>query len=166
MKRLGIITTFMLATAATVGGAAADDNAVLADDDFNFEHVSCNGHPNQIRIIITGVKESVGLISADLFPNKEEGFLRGSGRLSQVRFAAKSPVTKFCVDAPEAGLFAMSVYHDENANGHFDKTGLGLPAEPWGLSNNPKVLFRPPPVEKTVFDVTPDNGAQVHIKLN
>lgn len=162
MKRIGIITAFMLAGAAT--SSLAKNNA-LSEDDFAFDHVSCTGEANEIRIVVTGVEQNAGLVTADLFPNKQDGFLRGRGRLSQVRFAAKAPVTKFCVRAPEAGLFAMSAYHDENANTKFDKTGLGLPAEPWGISNNPKVRFGPPAVEKALFEVG-ENPAHVHIKLN
>ena len=59
----------------------------------------------------------------------------------------------------------MAIYHDRNANGDFDKTGLGLPAEPWGLSNNPRGLFGPPHVERTLFEVRAE-GAEVEIRLN
>lgn len=129
-----------------------------------FEHVSCKGDAREIRIVVNNVKKNAGLISADLFPNKQEGFLSGRGRISQVKFAARSPQTKFCIRAPEDGEYAIAVYHDKNANGNFDKTGLGLPAEPWGLSMNPRVRFAPPPVEKTVFAVEED-GVSVSIKL-
>ena len=64
------------------------------------------------------------------------------------------------------GQFAMAVYHDENANGDFDKNGIGLPAEPWGISNNPKVRFGPPPVEKALFEVSAETGAKIVIDLN
>jgi uncharacterized protein (DUF2141 family) len=130
-----------------------------------FDHVSCRGRPFEIRVVIKGVKKSVGLIVAELYPNKEDGFLRGRGRIEQVRFAAKAPATKFCLAAPDAGEYAIAVYQDENANTDFDKGALGLPAEPWGLSNNPKVRFGPPPIEKTLFPVDA-SGATAEIKLN
>ena len=160
--RIGLIAALTLAAGAQ--GATAKD--AVADSDYAFDHVSCSGAENEIRVLVTGVKDSVGLITADLFPNREEGFLRKRGRILQVKFAAKSPMTKFCIVGPEPGQFAVSIYHDENANGDFDKNALGLPAEHWGLSNNPKVRFGPPPVEKTLFDVTAESGARIHIKLN
>ena len=149
----------ILAGAILAGGAAADEA-----NGFSFEHVSCRGEQHEIRIVVTGVKKSAGLITADLYPNKQDGFLLGRGRLKQVKFAARAPVTKFCLTAPEAGDFAIALYQDKNANGHFDKNALGLPAEPWGLSNNPKVRLAPPPVEKTLFPVA-ESGANVEISL-
>ncbi|WDI32706.1 DUF2141 domain-containing protein [Hyphococcus flavus] len=165
LKRIGFFTSAFLCLSTATVNANDDDDAASAAD-FTFEHVSCSGHENEIRIIVNDVKGAHGLITADLYPNEEDGFLRGRGRILQVRFAAKAPQTKFCIRAPESGLFAMSVYHDENANGDFDKNGIGLPAEPWGISNNPKVRFGPPKVEKALFEVGAETGAKVSINLN
>ena len=164
MKRIGIITGLLVGL--TAAAPAVAKKAEVKEADFTFEHVSCTGADNEIRVLVTGIKKAAGLVTVDLFPNREEGFLRGRGRIKQVRFAAKAPATKICLTAPESGLFALSAYHDENANGDFDKTGLGLPAEPWGISNNPKVRFGPPPVEKALVEVTAEDGAHVHINLN
>ena len=142
-----------------------DGEGGAIDPRFDFEHVSCRGGENEIRVIVTGVKRSEGLITVDMYPNNQDVFLRGKGRIKKVRYAARAPETKFCVPAPGPGLFAMAVYHDRNANRTFDKTGLGLPAEPWGLSNNPRGLFGPPRVERALFEVGPD-GAALEIKLN
>ncbi len=167
MKRIGIAAAIVLTSSmSSAAFADNDNNDAVNSEDFNFEHVSCTGGPNEIRIIVTGVKKAVGLVTVDLYPNVEEGFLRSSGRIAQVRFAAKAPETKLCLKAPESGQFAISVYHDENANRKFDKNAFGLPAEAWGLSNNPKVRLAPPPVEKALFDVTADDGASVNIQLN
>lgn len=159
-RRLAALALAALALAAIAmsGGAKADDA------DFEFDHVSCSGAENEVRIVIRGVEKSVGLISADLYPNNEEAFLKGERRVKKVKYAARAPITKFCLTAPETGEFAIAVYHDRNANGKFDKTGLGLPNEPWGISNNPKVRFAPPSVESAIFAVNPQ-GAHVDIKL-
>ena len=166
------IKTFIKACLITVVSGAAFPQIALADDDttaaadkFDFDHVSCRGGPFEIRVIIEGVKKNEGLMTADLYPNNEELFLKGRGRVKLARYAAKAPATKFCVTAPGPGFFAIAVYHDRNANTDFDKTGMGLPDEPWGISNNPRALFGPPPVEKALFQVT-EEGAALAIKLN
>lgn len=148
-------------------GAAMASSSIAAqtEHNFHFEHPSCGGGAFEIKTVVTGLKKSAGLIVAELYPDKQEGFLSGATRLQIVRFAAKAPVTKFCLRAPEAGAFAVSVYQDVNANTDFDKGPFGLPAEPWGLSNNPPVRLRLPRVDETVFDVDA-LGAQIEIKLN
>ncbi len=151
-------------TAALITLASAANITSANADAFDFTHVSCSGAKNEIKIVVKGVKDSVGLMSADLYPNDQEAFLKGERRVKQVKFAARAPITQFCIKAPEVGAFAIAVYHDRNANGRFDKTGIGMPNEPWGISNNPKVRFSAPPVSKALFDVTQD-GAKLEIKL-
>jgi uncharacterized protein (DUF2141 family) len=138
--------------------------APAADDAGPFEHVSCKGGPNEIRVTVKGVKKSVGLMTAELFRNDPEGFLNKKGRLFRVRYAAHAPVTQFCLEAPEAGQWAVVAYHDENANQKFDKGAFGLPVEPYGISRNPKMRLGPPPIEDALFDVD-EGGAAVEIKL-
>jgi len=164
MLRISVVAVACLAAGSSV--ALAKKPPKVTEEDFNFEHVSCTGAPNEIRIIVSGVKKDAGIVTADLYANDEEGFLHRRGSIDQVTFAAKAPMTKFCIHAPDAGLFAMSAYHDLNANEKFDKTGIGLPAEPWGISNNPKVVFAPPPVEKALFEVGADMTPHVNIELN
>jgi|GEM_PF-1103191 len=127
-------------------------------------HPSCTGVTHEIRVQIKNVKKNTGVISADLYPNEDEKFLKGRMRLERVIVAAKSPMTELCISAPSVDQYAVSVYHDLNANGDFDKGAFGIPVEPWGLSNNPKTGFKAPPVEKTLFAVD-EAGADIEIKL-
>lgn len=132
----------------------------------DFEHVSCTGDAKEIRLIVTGLKKGVGLVTADLYENNDETFLKRAGRVGRARFAAKAPTTRFCLEAPGPGRYAVAVYHDENANMDFDKGAFGLPAEPWGISNNPKVRFGPPKVEEALVELADGGGLVVEINLN
>lgn len=138
------------------GGAAAGAPA--------YGHVSCKGEPREIAVRIVNVRESVGLMTIELYRNDPEGFLNKRGREFRVRFAAKAPATEICVQAPVAGPWAMAVYHDKNANQKFDKNAFGLPAEPFGLSQNPKIRLALPSIEKSLFEVA-ETGASVEISL-
>lgn len=66
------------------------------------------------------------------------------------------PVTDatMTVTLPEvpAGIYAVSVYHDINANGELDRSGIGIPREPIGYSMNPAVRMGRPTFEQTRFD--------------
>lgn len=161
---LGALAAITLVAEPAASKGKDDDSAVGAAA-FNFEHVSCKGAPNEIRIVVTHIKRSVGLITADLYRNDDEAFLHKAGREARMRVAARAPMTRFCLAAPEPGEYAIAVYHDKNANQKLDKGAFGIPAEPWGLSDNPKIKLRKPHVEEALFSVASD-GAQVEIRLN
>ncbi len=129
-----------------------------------FTHVSCKGEPNEIRVTVKGVRKSVGLMTGELFRNDADGFLNKRGRLFRIRYAAHAPLTQFCLYAPEAGKWAVAVYHDENANQKLDKGAFGIPAEPYGVSGNPKMRFGPPSIDEALVDVD-DDGAEIEIEL-
>lgn len=161
MKRL--VEFAIAATLATSSASAAADRAKSATPP-PASHVSCKGAPNEIRVVVRNVKKNQGLITADLFRNDELAFLKKEGRVGRVRVAAKSPVTVFCIAAPTAALHALALYQDKDANLKFDKNSLGLPNEPYGVSNNPKMRFGPPKIGEALFPVAAD-GAIIEIGL-
>lgn len=42
-----------------------------------------------------------------------------------------------------AGTYAVRVMQDENDNGKLDTNFMGMPTEPYGISNDPQVMRRP-----------------------
>jgi uncharacterized protein (DUF2141 family) len=51
------------------------------------------------------------------------------------------------------GEYALTIFHDSNANGELDTNFIGLPKEPIAMSNNAKAKFGPPKYEDAKFDV-------------
>ena len=145
------------------GAVLSTPFAALAKQDAH-QHMSCKGEPREILVRVVNVEKSVGLVTVELYRNDPDGFLNKRGRQSRQRFAARAPATEICVHAPEAGQWAMVAYHDENANQKFDKGAFGLPVEPYGVSQNPKIRLAPPPIEKALFEVA-ETGATVEIRL-
>lgn len=58
----------------------------------------------------------------------------------------KNKTSVFKLKLPE-GSYAFSVLHDENSNQQMDTTWYGKPTEGFGVSNNPRIRFRPPSFE-------------------
>ena len=73
MLRQAVIAAGMTVLA---GGPAAAATA--------FEHVSCKGEPFEIRITVSNVKQSAGLMTVELFRNDPDGFLKVTDRLKDV----------------------------------------------------------------------------------
>jgi uncharacterized protein (DUF2141 family) len=51
-----------------------------------------------------------------------------------------------------AGTYAISLIHDENANGKLDTKAM-IPGEGFGFSNNPMIMFGPPGFKRAKFVV-------------
>lgn len=122
----------------------------------------CHARPYSVLITVQNVKEGRGLITADMHDNNPERWLKGGQHLVRVRVPAVKGETKMCVPVAEPGTYAIAIYHDKNANRHFDKNFLGLPSEPYGISNNPPINFGPPSLEASAFKV---DGALVPISI-
>ena len=52
------------------------------------------------------------------------------------------------------GTYAVAIYHDVNNNGKLDKNYLGIPAEPYAFSNNPKAKWRSPTFDETQIELS------------
>ncbi|MBM3555949.1 MAG: DUF2141 domain-containing protein [Alphaproteobacteria bacterium] len=52
-----------------------------------------------------------------------------------------------------AGTWSASAFHDENANGKFDRGLLGIPKEGYGFSRDARGRFGPPDFAATAFEV-------------
>lgn len=96
-----------------------------------------------LEIDIAGLRSAKGIILVCLtanpasFPDCEGG---KDSRLLRV-FANKAGPIEVKGLAP--GNYAVSLVHDENANGRLDKAIL-IPREGFGFSRNPKITFGPP----------------------
>ncbi|GEM_PF-453737 len=61
-----------------------------------------------------------------------------------VRAEPRTQQTNVEIKDLEVGHYGILVFHDVNNNGKIDTNWVGLPAEPWGLSNNVRPRKFPP----------------------
>jgi len=63
------------------------------------------------------------------------------------------------------GMYAISIYHDENNNGKLDTNFMKIPKEPYGFSNNARGMFGPPKVKEVQFSFsTMEQEIMIEIK--
>lgn len=129
--------------------AAAQD---VAEGD-NTEDVlsSCKTHPYSIYLSVHKVRKTKGLITVDLHDDNPDGWINSTGRVGRVRADALEGTTQICVPVDGPGTYAIAVYHDKDANLEFNKNFLGIPSEPFGISNDPKIGLSAPAHEKAAF---------------
>jgi uncharacterized protein (DUF2141 family) len=124
----------------------------------------CAAEDRAIRVIVKNVRRSKGTITVDLHGDNPKEFLKKGKKLMRVRVPAKRGSVAMCLPAPHAGVFAIGLYHDVNGNRKFDKNFLGLPKEPYGVSNNPRPRLGPPKHKDAAFAVGAE-GATIEIVL-
>lgn len=81
----------------------------------------------------------------------------------------KEPVSQtgefsFHIAIPHTGTYALSIFHDKNANGKLEKNFMGIPTEPYGFSNDAPAVFGPPKYDDAKFEVR-ETGQVLRIAL-
>ncbi|HPI40429.1 MAG TPA: DUF2141 domain-containing protein [Pseudobdellovibrionaceae bacterium] len=108
---------------------------------------------NTLKIMVTNLRSSQGVIYASLYDN-EEGFPTDSLK-AKTRIKAEilsSQTAEFVFSDLEPGKnYALSVFHDENNNEKLDTNFLGMPKEGVGISNQAKGRFGPPKFKDAQF---------------
>ncbi len=115
---------------------------------------TCETKPYSILVTVHDVRRSEGTITADLHGDDPEKFLGRGQRLDRIRVPATEGQTQMCIAVDTPGVYALALYHDEDADTKFDKNFIGLPSEPFGLSNDPKIRLAMPKHSESAFEVT------------
>lgn len=120
---------------------------------------TCTSHTAVFeQVNISGLKDSKGNLRVELYPANEDDFLKNM--IKRVEVPADPASSILCIDLPAPGMYAIVVHHDRNSNNHFD-----LFTDGFGFSNNPRLFFSPPKVDKTKFSAV--SGAnELDIQLN
>lgn len=141
---------YLCATMLAAGVLLAFPLAAQADE----ESPHCApGVPGAIQVTVDNVRNSDGLVTAVLYGDDPETFLKRGARLDRVRIGAREGETDLCLKAPGMGRYSVAVYHDENGNKKFDRGLIGLPTEGYGFSANPGFRLGKPDLAETLFAV-------------
>jgi uncharacterized protein (DUF2141 family) len=118
----------------------------------------------EIVVKVTGVGDARGRIGCALY-RSADGFPMDNTRAVQVWVAA-DPKGTTCRFADIAdGRYAVSVAHDFNGNGKVDTNFVGIPTEPWGVSNNARPTLRPPKFDEGAFTVAGNQDTTLEVKV-
>lgn len=149
----------LVAAALAVSAAVAATSASAAP-------AGCLGTPSDtwLNVSVEGLRNGNGLVTVALYPDDSRQFLAKGGTIKNNRFQASAPVTRACVFVPKPGVYAIAVYHDEDASRKLNRSGLGLPAEGYGFSNNPATLAGLPAFRSVRLSV-PKAGLTTHIRM-
>ena len=104
-----------------------------------------------LTVVVSGAKPRTGQALGSLF-DSEETYLKNPVRQSVVAIDETGRAT-LTFDGLVAGIYAVSVIYDADADGKLDTGFLGIPTESIAMSNNAKARFGPPGFEETMFEM-------------
>lgn len=116
-----------------------------------------------LLVRIGGIQAPLGQVGCSLFADAS-GFPMDNARAQQQWLPAQADgvTCRFAGLAP--GRYAVSVGHDLNGNRRVDTNLVGMPTEPWGVSNNARPALRAPRFDEAAFTV-PDRGGELTLRI-
>lgn len=126
----------------------------------------CLGQPSDtwLHLAVEDVRSASGLVAFTLYADDRSRFLVRRGSLAVMRTPAQVGTTRACIFLPGAGTYAVAVYHDEDGDQAFNRSGLGFPSEGFGFTNNPPTLAGLPNFSSVRLSV-PRPGLLTRIRL-
>jgi uncharacterized protein (DUF2141 family) len=130
----------------------------------------------ELRVTVEGISSEHGTVLIGLYDRPEsferaveasdkEGFLVDPERFGAVALRANAAMKSAVVFSNlEPGRYAAVAFHDENGNGKLDNSFLGIPAEPYGFSNNVQGFLGPPTFDDASM-VLGDGDSAIRIVL-
>lgn len=114
-----------------------------------------------VTINVSNLNSNKGKVFVALY-NQESHFLKKQikGEISPIENNTCTVTFKNI----QNGIYAISMFHDENSNDIMDTNFLGIPKEDYGCSNNAKGFMGPPKWEDAKFQINNQSIIQ-NIKL-
>ncbi|MDR0831156.1 MAG: DUF2141 domain-containing protein [Prevotellaceae bacterium] len=113
-----------------------------------------------LKVKITNIDNVKGTLYVRLYTENQDFGKEQCLALKTIKITKQTESCEF-ENLPPA-KYAVYIYQDENSNGIFDRKLKVLPAEPYGLSNNPKIFGRPK-FSQCSFDFS--KSAEIVIKM-
>jgi uncharacterized protein (DUF2141 family) len=82
-----------------------------------------------------------------------EAYAKRQGSFRKAKLPIVDGACEWDVAGVPDGEYAVMFYHDRNANNRLDRNVFGLPAEPYGFSNNARPRLGPPSFDAVKFPV-------------
>jgi uncharacterized protein (DUF2141 family) len=111
-------------------------------------------NPVLLIVTITGLLDAQSEVGCALY-RSSTGFPMDPAAAVRIKHPAQPGTVECRFPGLTPGRYAVAVSVDQNKNGKTDKNFVGMPTEPWGVSNNARPKLRAPRFEEAAFSVNP-----------
>ena len=105
-----------------------------------------------ITVVVENLRSDKGNVRVALWSDAD-GFTEPEAAVAETGKKAQIGRVTFLFTGLPPGRYAIASFHDENGNGDFDRTLLGLPKEGLGFSNGAWINFGPPAFDEAAVEV-------------
>jgi len=128
-------------------------------------YIQSNAQTGKVIVQIENIQiKKGGEVSAGIF--NETNFLKTGKQLARTTREVTASKMVFEFTNLAVGEYAFVAYQDIDRNKSMKTNLIGYPKEPWGISNNPRILFGPPSFEESKIKVMANQTTTVNIRLN
>ena len=127
---------------------------------------SLKGGTARLVVLIHGLEETDGQISMSCRTDGSE-WPTGDGAeyVRVVSVEGHEGMIEISIDDVPCGIYAISLFHDVNSDNDMNRSAIGLPLEPWGMSNNAIGLMTAPSFEQAAFVVdAPETLVEIDLR--
>ena len=109
----------------------------------------------ELSVVAEKLRSLEGWVHLALW-DRADGFTEAESALIRTELPVTAGRVRFDLGDLEPGRYAVVIFHDENGNGAFDRTWIGLPAEGLGFSNGAWIGLGPPSFKEAAFELSQD----------
>jgi uncharacterized protein (DUF2141 family) len=120
-------------------------------------------HAADLSVTVKGARSAQGLVLVALYDGAETFLKPGKHAAAQMAPADAQAVTVVFHNLP-VGRYALTTFHDENANGKLDFNLTGSPVEALGFSNDAFGTAAAPAFDKAVIELTADAAITIQLR--
>lgn len=113
------------------------------------EQLSAQQQP--LKVLVKDLLSETATVDIRVY-NTAEGFLQDGGAIATYRFKPKNGVAELFIEDLKYGVYAMAIYQDLDESGKIGKNLVGIPNEPFAVSNDVKPGLGAPPFEACSFN--------------
>ena len=115
--------------------------------------LAANGKGPVLTVVIEKIRSQMGQVHIGIWSDPEL-FGERDGRVAGTASTIDGVSQTLVIEGLEPGTYAIAAFHDENDNGDFDQTWIGLPDEGLGFSNGAWIsVFGAPSFESAAIEL-------------
>lgn len=120
---------------------------------------------SELSVTVQGLKDGKGEVGCALFRGAD-GFPMDNRNAATQWHPLRAGNIECKFNQLPPGRYAVAVSVDSNGNRNTARNFVGMPKEPWGVSNNQRPRMRAPRFEEAAFKIKEGESARISIQVS